>query len=169
MNKEQAAEYLGVSPRTLERYTNQGLIGCRYEKGTTRKVPIYDDAELQRFKEKQEQPVHRPAVERMATGGDNTDSGDNDGGALSLFRDPAQAQALTGIMAAAIAQALASEQSRQSDRFLTLDDASEQSGISRSTLERFIKDNRLKVYKGLGRGRRVKLSELTRLIETIQE
>jgi predicted site-specific integrase-resolvase len=33
LNKQQAAEFLGVNVRTLERYTQEGKIGSRYEKG----------------------------------------------------------------------------------------------------------------------------------------
>ena len=36
LNKQQAAEFLGVNVRTLERYTQEGKIGGRYEKGKTR-------------------------------------------------------------------------------------------------------------------------------------
>ncbi len=33
LTKQQAAEFLGVNVRTLERYTQEGKIGGRYEKG----------------------------------------------------------------------------------------------------------------------------------------
>ena len=33
LNKQQAAEFLGVNVRTLERYTQSGKIGSSYEKG----------------------------------------------------------------------------------------------------------------------------------------
>jgi|GEM_PF-3310633 len=33
LNKQQAAEFLGVNVRTLERYTQEGKIGSRYELG----------------------------------------------------------------------------------------------------------------------------------------
>lgn len=33
LNKQQAAEFLGVNVRTLERYTQSGKIGSRYKKG----------------------------------------------------------------------------------------------------------------------------------------
>jgi predicted site-specific integrase-resolvase len=36
MNKQEAAEFLGVSVRALERYVQQGKISVRYEKGKTR-------------------------------------------------------------------------------------------------------------------------------------
>lgn len=36
LNKQQAAEFLGVNVRTLERYTQSGKIGSWYELGKTR-------------------------------------------------------------------------------------------------------------------------------------
>ena len=50
LTKQQAAEFLGVNVRTLERYTQEGKIGGRYEKGKTRSVLVYDEEELQAFK-----------------------------------------------------------------------------------------------------------------------
>ncbi len=38
LTKQQAAEFLGVNVRTLERYTQEGKIGGRYEKGKTPSV-----------------------------------------------------------------------------------------------------------------------------------
>ena len=36
MNKQEAAEFIGVSIRALERDVQQGRIGVKYEKGRTR-------------------------------------------------------------------------------------------------------------------------------------
>jgi len=171
MNKQEAADFLGVEPRTLERYVKQGLIGVRYEKGKTRPVPVYDDGELQEFKAKQEQPTYRGAVERMepiTTGADNSDNSLSS--SLSLLRDPAQAEAFTGIMATAIAQALATEQARQTDKFLTLDDAAAMIGVSRRVLDKFTrgKDALLQTYQGLGRGKRVLQSDALKIRDHIK-
>jgi len=65
IDKKQAAQFLGVSPRTLERYTTQKKIGVSYKQGKTAAEAVYDEAELQRFKDALESktfPV-RPAVE----------------------------------------------------------------------------------------------------------
>ncbi len=43
MNKQQAAEYLGVSVRALERYVQQGRISVKYEKGKTRSTGAHPE------------------------------------------------------------------------------------------------------------------------------
>ncbi|MEM6400732.1 MAG: helix-turn-helix domain-containing protein, partial [Cyanobacteria bacterium P01_D01_bin.116] len=47
MNKKQAAEFLGVSVRALERYVQQGKLTVRYEKGKTRPTANFDQTELE--------------------------------------------------------------------------------------------------------------------------
>lgn len=42
MNKQEAAEFLGVSVRALERYVQQGRLGGWYEKGKTRPTLVFD-------------------------------------------------------------------------------------------------------------------------------
>ncbi|BAY66913.1 hypothetical protein NIES22_70570 (plasmid) [Calothrix brevissima NIES-22] len=42
MNKQEAADYLGVSVRTLERYVQPGKISVKYEKGKTRPTANFD-------------------------------------------------------------------------------------------------------------------------------
>ncbi|MDF5739617.1 MULTISPECIES: hypothetical protein [unclassified Nostoc] len=38
MNKQSAADFLGVSVRALERYVQQGKISVTYDKGKTRPI-----------------------------------------------------------------------------------------------------------------------------------
>ncbi|MEA5554391.1 helix-turn-helix domain-containing protein [Anabaena cylindrica UHCC 0172] len=61
MNKKEAAEFLGCSERAIERYVKAGKISCRYEKGKTRSIAIFDQPELERFKNEGE--AIRPAFE----------------------------------------------------------------------------------------------------------
>lgn len=46
MTIREAAERLGVTPRTLQRYTKEGRIGARQEKGKTRSVTVYEEADV---------------------------------------------------------------------------------------------------------------------------
>ncbi|MBD2255646.1 helix-turn-helix domain-containing protein [Nostoc parmelioides] len=63
MNKQEAAEFLGVSVRALERYVQQGRISVKYEKGKTRPTANFDPAELEAFKAELNQPTIKPSVE----------------------------------------------------------------------------------------------------------
>ena len=50
MEKQEAAEYLGVSTRTLERLTASGRIKKGRALRKTRPVAVYDDMDLERLK-----------------------------------------------------------------------------------------------------------------------
>jgi excisionase family DNA binding protein len=63
MNKKEAAEYLGVSTRAIERYTQKGLLSVKYEGGKTRPVAVYDSEELDKLKEELETTIYKPAIE----------------------------------------------------------------------------------------------------------
>ena len=84
LNKQQAAEFLGVNVRTLERYTQEGKIGGRYEKGKTRSVLVYDEEELQAFKAAQETKTYKPSVDSTPTNPDSDET------ALSKFVEVSQ-------------------------------------------------------------------------------
>ena len=79
LTKLQAAEFLGVNVRTLERYTQEGKIGGRYEKGKTRSVLVYDEEELRAFKAELTTKTYKPAVDPIPT------NPDKDGAELSRF------------------------------------------------------------------------------------
>ncbi len=66
MNKQQAADYLGVSGRAVERYTQQGKLSVHYEPGKTRPVAVYREEELRPLKSEIAANLYhqRPAVEK---------------------------------------------------------------------------------------------------------
>lgn len=72
MNKKEAADFLGVSTRAIERYTSQGKLSVKYEKGKTRPRATYDPNELKKLKEELETPSYQPEVVTTT----NTDNGD---------------------------------------------------------------------------------------------
>jgi len=63
MNKKEAAEYLGVSVRSLERYTKKKLVDCTYEQGKIGPRPVYEKARLAAFKAQQESRKKRQSVQ----------------------------------------------------------------------------------------------------------
>lgn len=59
--KEEAAQFLGVSSRALERYTAAGRVAVGYQRGKTRSVAVYERAELERLKSELQRPLLRGA------------------------------------------------------------------------------------------------------------
>lgn len=72
MNKKEAADYLGVSTRAVERYTKQGKLSVKYEKGKTRPIATYKPDELKKLKDELETPTYQPSVV-TATNTDNNE------------------------------------------------------------------------------------------------
>lgn len=159
LTKQQAAEFLGVTVRTLERYTKEGKIGGRYEKGKTRSVLVYDESELEAFKLLVETTTYKPAVDHTPTNTDNSDL------AVSrLGENQLQLPLLQGL--SELIEVIKSNQSSNPltvpiDRKLTLSlsEASLLSGLSRSRLRIAIKDGQL-IGQIIGKGFRVKRADL---------
>ncbi len=172
MTKKEAAEYLEMSERSLERHTKDNRIGVRYERGKTKPVPVYDAGDLDRFKAELETPVHRPAVEKMPTGADTNAA---ESGAIQLARPAEFLQMIEGVINATareVAKAMATgadngASKRQSletplkDRaFLSVEESAAHLGISQGSIEKAIKARALTVHRELARGRRIKRVEL---------
>lgn len=169
LTKQQAAEFLGVNVRTLERYTQEGKIGSRYEKGKTRSVVVYDEKELQAFKAALETTTYKPAVDPTPTNPNSDET------ALSKFIEGTQQlHLLTGLNTVAdVLKAIREEQ--EIDRLivpihhkltLSLAEASALSGLSRSRLRAAIKDGTL-TAQIIGRGYRVKRTDLEDYVDSL--
>ena len=169
LNKQQAADFLGVNVRTLERYTQEGKIGSRYEKGKTRSVVVYDEEELRAFKAAQETKTYKPAVDSTPT------NPDRDEAALSKFVEGTQQLHLFDGLnhLADVLKAIREEQ--EIDRLtvpihhkltLSLAEASALSGISRQRLRAAIKDGTL-TAQVIGRGYRVKRTDLEDYVDSL--
>ena len=162
MTKTEAAEFLGCSPRQLERYTSENRIGVRYEKGRTRPTPVYDEAELREFKEALERPLHRPAVERMAAPDTMPTSSDN---ALALLSQASQLEGLARFIGEAVAAARPAEAPEPTladiavKPLLKLDEAQRLTGLSREVLRAAILGGELKAQQ-IGRAWRIKRADL---------
>jgi excisionase family DNA binding protein len=183
VNKKEAAEFLGISERSLERHTAQKRIGHTLKPGKTRPVLDYESAELERFKEELKAEVHRPAEVQADDPTSNQDTPTNaasDGGkALATFGGlsgpPARTLDFFGAllqMARAEAQA---ETQRDAQRptvdvadklLLTLAEAQALTGLSRATLRDAIEADELKARQ-MGRTWRVKRSDLESYIKKL--
>ena len=187
MRKDEAAQFLGISTRTLELYTKQGRIGGHYEKGKTRPVLVYEEAEVKRLKDElaNQNYAHRPIVERAVidsghtpgTNGDArfntspsrsalfssepTSSASDASLALSSPMPPQMEHLLSALAALSTArpQIAQAEVPIQHKLFLSLDEAQALTGLSRGVLREAIKTNELPA-KIIGRGWRIRRTDL---------
>lgn len=189
MTKKEAADFLGVSTRTLERNTEKNLIAGRYEKGKTSDVLVYDRAELERFKAERESPTHLPTVEpsnRMetpsATNSANPDKslarfgegramgGDANEFAFALMQALAQLQpqlqpaSVSGDVAASSEHSGPAATPPAQKLLLSLAEAQSYSGLSRANLMEAIHAQTLAAQK-IGRGWKIKRRDLESYIE----
>lgn len=182
MNKKEAAEFLGISERSLERHTAQKRIGHTLKPGKTRPVLDYDQSELERFKEELKAEVHRPAEVQAAevqadevtdeqTTAPNT--ANDSSKALATFGElsgpPARALDLFGAllqMARAEAHAQRPAVDIADKLLLTLAEAQALTGLSRATLREAIEAGDLKARQ-MGRAWRVKRSDLESYIKKL--
>lgn len=169
LTKQQAAELLGVTVRTLERYTQEGKIGGRYEKGKTRSVLVYDESELRAFKTELESKTYKPAVNQTPT------NPDKDKAELSRSVEVFQLLPLLDGLSQLTDVVKRVREEQEIDRLivpihhkltLNLDEASALSGISRQRLRQAIKDGTLQAQI-IGRGYRVKRTDLEDYVDSL--
>jgi excisionase family DNA binding protein len=157
MTKKEAADFLGVTIRSIEGYAAKGKLHPAKAKGERGDISVYDDDELKRLKAEREQVVY---VERP---------------------DAAQqTEALTTIARTAVTRRteLADllrlfENARQptiadlaAKPLLKIEEAQKLTGLSRQTLREAIDKGRLKA-KLIGRAYRVKQTDLAEYIKKL--
>ena len=170
MNKKEAAEYLGVSTRAIERYTQKGKLGVKYSGGKTRPIAIYDQEELDRLKEELETTIHKPVIESAPTTPTNLTVRDVGlSGLVEKIITPLSSQL------ASLTEAIQSFKTLPPTRptvpienklLLTLREVQALTGLSRETLREAIQFNQLKA-KIVGKAWRVKRSDLEDYIENL--
>lgn len=184
MTKKEAADFLGISTRTLERNTEKSLIAARYEKGKTSDVLVYDREELERFKAERENPVHLPTVEaatpptnrmenqtppnsdtamaRFVEGGNI--GGDANDFAFALVQALAQLQPAGGTVATSSEHSGPAATPPAQKLLLSLTEAQSYSGLSRAGLMDAIHAETLAAQK-IGRGWKIKRRDLENYVE----
>jgi hypothetical protein len=144
MNKRDAAKYLNVSERAINRYTSKGRLPVTYrERKQGSKEGVYDVADLKRLKQEMNAPpvprVIAPRESKALTRRDATDNGLTSSAVSALVRIAESA------MNTAPAVPLRDKLT------LTLDDAMEFcSGYSRGYLLEAIRAGKLKAIKRRG-------------------
>jgi hypothetical protein len=163
MKKSDAAKFLDISEKTLERLVKSGEISSKLEKGKTRDIVVFDDEELKVFKEKRESAKHRPAISTpaqnslslMPTNANNLDRQNQEISFTSR---------ITGLEALAEAQKMLSLQNKP---MLNLGESALVSGLAVTFLERAVKEGKLKTFAGLRGSKVIRRTDLEKFISEL--
>jgi excisionase family DNA binding protein len=161
LTKQQAAEYLGISTRTLMREVSSGRLTVRYEPGATSEVAMFDEQELENLKNERQVPKVKPTV--VQSGSDLVDQTSTNqitqtsGGFLAPliapFRDFSE-------------RLFSSPALLQGKMLVTLNEAQIITGLSRDTLMTAIKNGELE-SRIMGKAYRIKRKELERYVDDL--
>ena len=160
MTRAKAAAFLGISERTLMRYTDQGKIQVQYFRGKTNKVPIYHQADVERLKVALEQPIaHKPALIPPTKPEEK---------ALTKQRPVVLSPDTVSGLSEQLGNFLSAITTLRASYKLTLSlaDAAAVAGLSKDWLARAIHDKKLKAEKR-GRGWNIKRADLESYIRKL--
>jgi excisionase family DNA binding protein len=196
LDKKQAAEYLGVTTRTLERHAKEGKLSVRYENSQFGEVALFDPEELEALKEGKQTVRIKPVITEDRANSDEPDrpeptnrSSVNPQSQIArspqtqteLF-NPQQPESTFGIGALIaplgalfnnLTRAIDNHGSRvtatelRSKLLLTLDEAQIVTGLSRDLLLEAIKNGELP-SKIMGKAYRIKTQDLERYIQELE-
>jgi excisionase family DNA binding protein len=163
MTKQQAADYLGVTIRSIEAYAAKGKLTPMRAKGTRGDITVYNEEELARLKQEREQASYVPNFAALAPRpqqqaiAPQPPSFDWTSWLLTRLSDPQFMDAI-GKLVEVIAKHSAA--TKTADRLaLTLKEASDLSGLSTTTLRNDIHSGELKA-KIIGRGWKIRRADL---------
>ena len=176
MNKQEAADYLGVSVRALERYVQQGRISVKYEKGKTRPTANFDPKELETFKTELEQPTIKPAFESRQLATEQQPQQGNltyQSGEMARFDEVSEfgeigvIEKLSGIIETLLRKDDSQPLVPIADKLLlTIAEVQSLTGLSREVLKDAIASGELKA-KVIGKGWRVKRTDLQEYVDKL--
>ena len=184
LDKKQAAEYLQVTTRSLERYTNEGRISVRYEQSPNGEIAMFDPEELKKFKTDKQTSRIKPTVEPDRPQHDRPINPQSQITRSSqpqteLYNPPQEANfglatliAPLGALFNNLTKAIDNHGSRvtttelRSKLLLTLNEAQLVTGLSRDSLMEAI-DNGELPSKIIGKARRIKTQDLERYITNL--
>jgi excisionase family DNA binding protein len=161
LSKKEAAEYLGISSRTLERHVKDGKIGVRYQPGATNDVAMFDEQDLENFKNDRQAPKIKPTVvqstselvDQSATNQIAQNSGGFLAPLIAPFRDFSE-------------RFFSSPALLQGKTLVNLNEAQIITGLSREILMTAIKSGELEA-RIMGKAYRIKRKELDRYIDDL--
>jgi excisionase family DNA binding protein len=183
MNKKEAAEFLGVSEKTVERYKSAGKLSARLKRivgadGKSRKVLDFNQSDMERLQRELSGNVVFPEItDRHAQtetqtdtdGQTQLDTANFAGNELSIYGQTPTAN-LFGIIFKSI-ETVSERHLQTSNRFqklvLTVDEAAAVSGLPKAYIDRAIKkDGSLKATK-IGGRYRIKRQDLDEFINNL--
>ena len=158
LSKTEAAEYLGISLRSLERYTQKGKIAVKYVRGKYGKQPVYQRKDLEEFQQSYQEVVHQPAVANLTT----------------QLSPPAQSDHVIELLRRFLAQDAQQKEDLNSPAvpiehklLLTIKEAQALTGRSWAFFREAIENGRLPVADVPARGFIIKRADLNKFIESI--
>lgn len=170
LTKKEAAEYLGVSTRTLERYVKNGKLSVRYEDSTNGEIALFDSDELDQFVDDKQTPHIKPAANNSSLATTTSDTlSRNSSGVVGGLLVPFQE--LTERLIFALSDHEGREEKITPDKLrgkllLTLAEAQIMTGLSREILMEAIKDGRLP-SQIMGKAYRIKVRDLESFVNDL--
>ena len=168
MNKKQAAEFLNVSEKTIERAVKSNQLAASYVKGSHGKTPVFEQAELERYKAERDTILHNPSI--VATPEQTTPAFVSN--ELATTKDTSTDNRQSNV--ASFADALADALSRRAQTVsltdkltLSITDAANLSGLSKTLLRTAIKDGKLKTVPGSHGAKHIRRADLDSFIESL--
>jgi excisionase family DNA binding protein len=159
MNREEAAQELGISVRSLQRAVKRGALKVKYKRGVSGKhEAVFDPEQVASCKEEMEREIV-PEPAPIATTGDTE--------ALARIDAPEARNALIQLLERAnrldnSTPAVAIE----NKPLLKLNEASILTGLSRQILKNAIEEKKLKA-KIIGRAWRIKREDINQFLKTL--
>lgn len=188
MNKTEAATFLGVSVRAIERYAAADKLPARYIRGKTGQILDFEQTDLERFKADLESPTAKgssptatssaePRQEEQHKARQGAPDGSRQGPTTALAKviEPRSEAPEANPELQLLVQAL-QELQRQGSRtlsapveakpLLTLAECSALTGLSRATLKSAVDEGKLHARQ-IGRAWRVRRDELDQWLQTL--
>ena len=165
LNKVQAAEFLGVTPRAIENYVAQGKLHVQYAAGLRGRIALFDEVELQQLKNERRQVPYLNPVSEAVTQPPAQQQQPLQApfqGLFDLLKEPAVRDLLGELLKLAVQHW---QESNKADQIaLSVKEVSEHTGLSESTLRKDIRDGVLKA-KLKGRGYKIRRTDLQRYLD----
>ena len=164
MNKKEAAEYLGVSTRAVERYTASGKLPCSYVQGKFGKEANYQLSDLDNFKGELSTTTHLPEIIQPPTSIDTILPPDS----TSLSRvSSGEISRIDYEERFLVALSNLANRTKVSEKLLlSLNEAQNLTGLSRSRLKKAITEEKLQAQI-IGRGWKIKRKDLDIYIDNL--